>query len=700
MKHPNGLPSGLFAALVLLVLMSSLPRVYALYTLPLNSFVTATNETLATLHISSGTLAQVQSQIDTARAANTNAVLVVNLTGSYLVNTTPLVLPSKTCLYLNGSIQAVSSNATAAALILVTNQSEVSIQSAGFGATLDGAHADLFGLQVLNSRHIVVDGLVITRTGREGAYLQGRGSAVMDSQLTIARCDISACWTGIYFADANQGVAVDNRCCSNSSAGITLQNVEHCSLLSNALRDNLSVGLTVTGTNNVVKGNSVSGNPTGVHLSAQSAFATLAANTLQNNTIGIQLGGSAHTLFDNAFSGNASAVGGAGSGINIIPTLAPLSVTGNYFYPVTARNLHTGTAIVNGRGRSDLSITNGTVASVQSQYNTAVLLNPTRVIVLHLYGTFTLGSNPLKLSSYTCLVLHSNAVIQSGADTTAIKTIAATNASYVSVSGGTLDGASRGVGGIAFHNTSRVLIDGVAINNMGVKAVAMGGTNEAIHLKSGGAAQIVRGCSINECGARGIWVQAATGPTIIADSIVRNCRYDGVDLDSFTRSALVYGNESRDNTRYGIFVEEGAQDNFVINNYCARNDRGISLFAFEASPTKHNSIICNVVEANNRGLHQHCNPGMETSFNFYFNNVSMNNTEFCVSSFGGSGRTIVSNYFSQNVPRGNLIHNIAADTAAFFNPKTAPLNLSARARINSGSAWERGCNSIRAARSA
>src|SRR4051812_42984264 len=84
-------------ALTVGLALSGIPVLHALYVPPVNPFITGSGETITTLNLSSNSISDVQTQINAARNANANAIIVANLTGTYEVSTAPLSLPSKTC---------------------------------------------------------------------------------------------------------------------------------------------------------------------------------------------------------------------------------------------------------------------------------------------------------------------------------------------------------------------------------------------------------------------------------------------------------------------------------------------------------------------------------------------------------------------------------------------------------------------------
>ena len=631
---------------------------WGLYTPPSDPFI-APGETPVTLNISSGTVAQVQQQIDDARTKNPNDYIIIYLSGTFTVSTTPLVLSSKQILYLDGMIQASTPSATATSLISVdSGESFVAIMGYGSGSILDGQTADMHGVEVIASSRVVIDNLTVQNAGRDGLSVQGLGNTVWDAQISIARCNVSGSGdSGIRLYDANQCVVVDNICQNNTTAGIELS-ADTTALGNNTCNSN-ATGISVSGANNSLYSNTCAGNAVGVDLTARSDTTSLTANAVSTNSnTGIVVNGSNNTIFDNRYSGNTLNLDSRGSGNHIVASLMALNGTGNnYFYPPTARNPHSSTAIVNGKGRHNLTITSTTIDSVQTQYDAAVAANPNDVIVLTLNGTFTLGANPLSLSSHTCLLLGATTTINSDASTTAAYAIEATGESFISISGGTLDGNLELVGGVEFTNCSTVLIDEVTMLNSGDKAVR--GISDMIHLVGGSAPKIVRGCTIDTCDARGIWSQA-TG-CLITDNTVTNCNMDGIDFDSFTNKSLAANNTCTDNIRYGIFVEEGANRNIVIDNDLRRNQIGVNIFSFDAGPTQYNSVLCNFIDSNERALRDGNKTGQETKHNYLYNNVGTNNTVWGISS------QTTGNFYSENILKNNFDNEWTADTV-FFNP--------------------------------
>ena len=70
------------------------------------------------------------------------------------------------------------------------------------------------------------------------------------------------------------------------------------------------------------------------------------------------------------------------------------------------------------------------------------------------------------------------------------------------------------------------------------------------------------------------------------------------DFDAYTKNSIAYNNLCEDNGEEGIFVEETASFNVIINNTCRRNGAGISLYSNAVGPVANNFVVNNVVENN------------------------------------------------------------------------------------------------------
>ena len=86
------------------------------YVVPNATFVQQSGETVTTINDTSGSIATVQTAINSARTANASRLIVVNLKANtrYTVTTTPLTLGSNVCLTGSGTTIAATASASSA----------------------------------------------------------------------------------------------------------------------------------------------------------------------------------------------------------------------------------------------------------------------------------------------------------------------------------------------------------------------------------------------------------------------------------------------------------------------------------------------------------------------------------------------------------------------------------------------------------
>src|SRR5271154_1183490 len=297
------------------------------------------------------------------------------------------------------------------------------------------------GIDAPAAARVNVDKVTVQNCGQDCILLEGQGNSTYDNEMTVTRCDCSGSpgHAGISIQNSTQTAVVDNNCHDNAE-GIYLS-CAWADVANNTCGNNV-IGIDIAGgDDNYVVNNTCNNNGTGIYAGVSNNM--LASNSTGNNsTAGINSNGSGNTFADNLFtSGNATNFTSGGSGNHVVAYQTALSAPSQgYFYPPLIDNQHTNT-IVNGMGRYDLTNNSTTtIDSVQSQYNSARSSNPNNVIVLHLNGTYIVGSNPLILFSNTCVLL--SGTIQINSSTKTGYAIAATNQSYISISGGTVDGGT------------------------------------------------------------------------------------------------------------------------------------------------------------------------------------------------------------------------------------------------------------------
>ncbi len=636
-------------------------------------FYIAPGVTPVVLNITSGSIQQVQQQIDNARAANPDSFIVINLSGTYEVVSNPLTLRSKQILYFGGTLKKRYADDNASSLIHIpSGQSVVGVMGRGSVSRLIGTGVD-YGIKVDASSNIIIDNITLRDHNISSINVQGLGTEVFSSHISITRCTISYGSStstkpgDIVLYDANQCIIADNTLTNIRSKAISLSANNSTVYDNNISDDELAgaIGINLNGENNTVYNNVIDDLTTGVKINSSSPIShqsKIIDNDIKNSSIAIGLSGTKNIIYNNEYTSNTLNILQESVSNNfVIASTMPLDGNNNtYFYPPTKRNPHSTTLIVNGKGRTDLSISNTTVSDIQAQYNTAVANNPNDIIVLTLGGSLTVGTSPLLLSSYSCILFEDNATLTS-TSTDSLYAISAHNESFISVSGGTLNGSLLSAGAISLTNCSTCVIDGVSAINSGDKNVR--GYSDLINLRGISSVigpKIVRGCKVDQSNSRGIWLKA-TFNDIIVDNETTNCNLDGIDLDSFSGKSVIANNISNNNTRYGIFLEEGAQKNVILKNTLTYNNIGINIYSFDAGPTRYNSIIDNVASYNERGLRTGNTQTQITEANYLYNNTVQNNTIY------GILATTV-DYYSDNIITDNA-DNSFNDSVIFFNPR-------------------------------
>ena len=667
-----------FLVLFLATLTASLAQpgvTGTLYTVPNGTFYQQTSgETVTTINDTSGSISTLQTAINSARTANASRFLIINLKSNseYLVTTSPLILGSKMCLSgsSNTSI-AASPSSTATCLIKITGGS--SYTSVNF-LTLNGNRANLYGIEASGVNRVNLDQLIIRKTGKDGIFMQGLGAEFFDNEVTVTRCEISEATTaaGIHLSDTTQAVCLDNLC-YNNSYGILLESSAHAALVNNQAKFNTDSGICLTNAStNKITHNLCQGNGIGLSIAGTTTSNlrnVFVSNEIRTSSYGISLGGYANVLYDNLFSSDVTSplVLRSDAGANrIIPTSGPLSAPGqDYFYPPTSLNSHTNT-IINGKNRIEVTSSATSLSAIQTTYNATLASYPSDVIVLKLTAPQITGDNTLSLASNTCVLLDGTIKLNSG-----VTAFSATSNSYISISGGTVDGQNYTAprNGLAFANCSRILIKKVWLINFGNKNIRT--NSDVIAFAGCTAPAIVSDCTINGGSGRGIWTKgnstSSTSGFILNDNSISNLNMDGIDFDVTTSASLAIDNTCSNNLRYGVFTEEDANLNHIIRNICNSNEIGLNVYSTDNGPTIQNTFIGNTCTGNQRGIRFGAASPLETSHNFAFNNKIYSSTTGALDSQSIGSQ----NYISQSFLSGNSANLGSTTSALFFNSRSS-----------------------------
>ena len=638
------------------------------YAIPNAAFVQQSGETVTTINDTSGSIATVQAAITAARAANASRLIVVNLKPNtrYAVTTAPLTVGSNVCLTGNGTTLAAAPTASASSLVRIAAGSKnVSVSR----LALDGGLAGLYGLEGPGVSRVNVDQVTVRAAGRDGIYLQGLGGAVYDSELTVTRCEAAdSVGAGIHIVDATQAVCLDNAAYGNAK-GFSLDTSADSLLANNRASFNATAGIALAGTSRCkVVGNLCTANSVGIANAGTTTSSTsnfFVDNDFRGGTTGFSMAGQANVLYGNTFAAEVATPLSiaAGSGMNrIISTGIALTGSGQEsFHPPTAANPHTQ-AIMATAGRFDVVTAATTLSGVQAAYDAARAANASAVIALHLTAPRITGDATCIVGSRTCVLIDGTIALGSG-----VTAFSASGAGFLCVSGGVIDGGgTTGRPGLSFENCSRVVVEQVTLRNFGAKATRVEGS-DVLAFAGCTTPCIVAATTIDGGAARGIWTKgnstSSTSGFILVGNAISNVNMDGIDFDVTTSNSLAYANTCKNNVRYGVFVEEGANLNTVLANTCNANDIGINLYASATGTTIRNSLVANVCDANQRGLRFGAATGLETSHNFAFNNTLTHST-----SKGLDAQSVgTENYCGQQYAASNTTDIGGTTGAVFFN---------------------------------
>lgn len=236
-------------------------------------------------------------------------------------------------------------------------------------------------------------------------------------------------------------------------------------------------------------------------------------------------------------------------------------------------------------GETTVTLNPGAVslASVQSQLDSARSANPSANIVLRLAGTYTVTQSPLSLPSDTSVVLTGTIQAASGASAAAL--VSATGVTKVSFAGGTLEGNGANLAGISLTGSAKAAIDGVTVRDTGRDGIDLGG-NGNTSWDSGSA---ITRSAVSNAGGDGILVSSITQALVLDNYSVGNA---GAGIHLTSAHGSVMNNSSQDNA---VGIQVDSTDNLVAQNDVRQNrGAGIGL----GSTSANNNVMANTITGN------------------------------------------------------------------------------------------------------
>ena len=333
-----------------------------LYATPNMNFVEqVSGEVVTNINDASGSISTLQTTINNVRAANPTNVIVIRLTNTtYVVSSAGLVLGSHECLVASGAtVQAANASITVPLITIASGSTNVSVA----GGVFDAGGANVQAIYAPAAARVNIDKVIVQNCGQDCILLKGNGNTTYDNEMTVTRSDCSGspAHAGISIQNSTQTAVIDNNC-HNSQVGIYLS-CAWANVANNTCESN-SIGIQIAGgDDNVVVNNTCNNNGTGIQAGASDDM--IVSDSFGNNTnAAIDSVGSGNNYVDNLFTaGNATNFISAGSGNNVVAYKGSLAASGqDYFYPPLIDDQHTN-LIVNGMGRTDLTISSTTIDS-------------------------------------------------------------------------------------------------------------------------------------------------------------------------------------------------------------------------------------------------------------------------------------------------------------------------------------------------
>jgi len=655
------------------------------FTPPEAPYLTAPDETVVPIDLAAEAAA-AQLQLDAARAANPDAVLLLRLAAPLSIGAAPLTLRSKTVLTISeGAGLRASSDATAAALLRIDGRL---VAVLGHGSTaLDGGGRVAIGVDVTTGpAHL--DRLEVVRCAESGIRYRGRGDDLRGEAGSISRCQIRDCGIGIDVAEAAWTAVLDNVCAGNRT-GLRLAG-RGTSVLGNRVVGN-DIGLRVDGRLATVARNEVVGSREGLRFGRDAEQNFVASNRFgRSSEADAVLSGARNLLARNSFTGTLRESQPGADNLVMGPAVRPETTAVRWFDPPTFNDPHDRPSIVSGLGRVDIEVA-GTpqrsfaarlrtpvaerapmvdLAVAQQALDDARAAHPNDVIVCRLKGLFESTSKDVGLSipENCCVILEGEIRDQrplpdSGpAEDTQF--VALASKGYVSLSGGVIDGDGRAFQGIHASGKNIALLDGVTVKNAGYNGIC------TKYHGNPSLPMVIAGCSVVGSAGRGIWVHVCRAVHVL-DCTAAGNGLDGIDLDAYAMEGTALFNTSSGNRRHGVFVEEGIRDNLVAGNLLHDNlSNGVHVWneAVKGN-TGPNAILANRCLRNSTGISAGGRAADKTCFgNVFLNNVCEGNRR---AGMVYGNRFSGENYFAMQVLRGNaeaVLNWTGGPLDGFFNP--------------------------------
>ncbi len=624
------------------------------YSSPVFPFVIDPNEEIVRIELKEMTAAQAQYVLDESLRENPSAVFIVHVTGAISVLSEPLSLHDKTCMVLEKDAQFVASaGCTAGSLVRIFDREYVSItgsydpRKGEFSEQENmfcGKGVVPSGIRIEQSGRIHLDRISITGCKDIGISITGRGSERFNQAVSLTRSVVSNCQgDGVRICQSPACIVLDSRITSVGKAALVIDSPS--SIVANTLCSDSNGGVVVCSTDGILIRNQLLRNGTGICLEDQSEYSLVYENSILNNETGIVFEGKRATVGWNLFRNKEEVIAGGSKNILycnhgiLADSICSAGVA--YFNPPTMSDFHDepfvwndGSADSKRYSRCDIVIDSGRQAleikEVNNQLRQERLDHPNAILVVRMRGSFrNQSADGFVLPDRTCVILDGEIVNTYVSDNPeSFELIHMKGRGCNSFSGGRIISENKVFSAISGAGASNAfLLDDVDVNLHSEHGGLGSNSVNAVSSKEHYGPFVVRGCTIQDPGHRGIWMHVSKRVYALGN----RCSAGGfsIDFDAYCfHSAAIFNTVTRNSYHSGIFFEECVKSNTAFANLCEKNPaNGICMWTENVQgKTEKNIVACNEIrggvqmEANRSGLSLGGRAADRTTENNYFFN--------------------------------------------------------------------------------
>ena len=652
---------------------------------PVFPFVIDPAEQIVRIELNEMTVAQAQQLLDKSLEENPVAVFAVHVTGEVSVSSVALSLHDRTCMVIEKDGKfAAAAGCTSESLLHIFDGAYVSITGSydprkGVFSEQEnmfcGKGVVPSGIRIEQSGRIHLDRISIAGCKDTGISITGRGSERFNQAVSLTRSVVSNCQgDGVRICQSPACIVLDSRITSVGKTALVIDSPS--SIVANTLCSDSDGGVVLCSTDGILIRNQLLRNGTGICLENQSEYSLVYENSILDNETGIVFEGKRATVGWNLFKNKEEVIVGGSKNILysnhgiLADSIRSAGVA--YFNPPTTSNPHHDRFIWKSDSgdvalsvRRDVVVISGSqspmIKEVTKRLRQERVLHPDAVLVVHMQGSFRNQSDEgLVLPDHTCVILDGEIINDYVSDKLGtFELVHMQGKGCNSFSGGRIISENKVFAAISGAGASNAfLLDGVDVDLHSEHGGLGSNSVNAVSSKEHFGPFVVRGCTIQDPGHRGIWMHVSKRVYALRN----RCSAGGfsIDFDAYCfHSAAIFNTVTRNSYHSGIFFEECVKSNTAFGNLCEKNPaNGICMWTENVQgKTEKNIVACNEIrggvqmEANRSGLSLGGRAADRTTENNYFFNNRLEDL---------NGRSAIllkkharENYISQSVLRGN-----------------------------------------------